>query len=307
MLLAVENVTHRYGDLVALDAFTMHLNRREIVGLLGPNGSGKSTLLRLLSTITKPQTGKVEVCGFDTAKHPQAVRARIGVVFQTQTLDKLLTIEENLLACGAFHGLSGRVLHERVRQTMGQLGIANRKADLGKQLSGGLQRRAEIARALLHEPQMLILDEPTTGLDPVARDDFWAAIEDLREKRNTAIVVSTHLFDEAERCDTLILLDNGLRVGEGSPESLKATIGGEVVEIKARNPRAALETLQGQFETPMKLIDGIIWVEAEQAHQMIPRLVEALPGEVLSISLHQPTLGDVFRKLTARETVAVGA
>jgi ABC-2 type transport system ATP-binding protein len=307
MLLAVENVTHRYGDLVALDSFTMHLNRREIVGLLGPNGSGKSTLLRLLSTITKPQAGKVEVCGFDTAKHPQAVRARIGVVFQTQTLDKLLTIEENLLACGAFHGLSGRVLHERVRQTMGQLGIANRKSDLGKHLSGGLQRRAEIARALLHEPQMLILDEPTTGLDPVARDDFWSAIEELREKRNTAIVVSTHLFDEAERCDTLILLDKGVRVGEGSPESLKATIGGEVVEIKTRNPREALETLQGQFDTPMKLIDGVIWVEAEQAHQMIPRLVEALPGEVLSISLHQPTLGDVFRKLTARETVAVGA
>jgi len=307
MLLAVENVTHRYGDLIALDSFTMHLNRREIVGLLGPNGSGKSTLLRLLSTITKPQSGRVEVCGFDTVKNAQAVRARIGVVFQTQTLDKLLTIEENLLACGAFHGLSGRTLIERVRQVMHQLGIADRRADLGKTLSGGLQRRAEIARALLHEPQMLILDEPTTGLDPVARDDFWKAIEELREKRSTAIVVSTHLFDEAERCDSLILLDKGVRVAEGSPESLKATIGGEVVEIKARNPPQALQSLQGQFTSSMRLVDGVIWVEAEHAHRMIPRLVEALPGEVLSIGYHQPDLSDVFRKLTTREAMAATA
>ena len=307
MLLAVENVTHRYGELVALDAFTMHLNRREIVGLLGPNGSGKSTLLRLLSTITRPQSGKVEVCGFDAARHPQAVRARIGVVFQTQTLDKLLTIEENLIACGAFHGLSGRHLLERVRQTMTQLGIADRRDELGRNLSGGLQRRAEIARALLHEPQMLILDEPTTGLDPVAREDFWRAIEELRDKRSTAIVVSTHLFDEAERCDSLILLDKGVRVAEGSPEALRATIGGEVVEIKTRHPQEALAILQTQFQTPMKLIEGLIWVETEQAHRMIPRLVEALPGEVISIGFHQPSLSDVFRKLTSREAVAVSA
>lgn len=307
MLLAVENVSHRYGELLALDAFSMHLNRREIVGLLGPNGSGKSTLLRLLSTVAKPQTGKVEVCGFDTARHPQAVRARIGVVFQTQTLDKLLTIEENLLACGAFYGLSGRNLRERVRHCLYVLGISNRKSELAKNLSGGLQRRAEIARALLHEPQMLILDEPTTGLDPVARDDFWEAIEQLRDERSAAIIVSTHLFEEAERCDTLILLDRGQRVAEGTPDELKATIGGEVIEIRARNPQEALDALRGQFEAPMNLIDGVICVEAEQAHRMIPRLVEAVPGEVLSIGLHQPTLADVFRKLTSRESAAVNA
>lgn len=305
MLLAVENVSHRYGDLIALESFSMHLNRREIVGLLGPNGSGKSTLLRLLSTISKQQCGKVEVCGFDAAKHPQAVRARIGVVFQTQTLDKLLTIEENLLACGAFHGLSGRGLIDRVRQVMEQLGIDERRHELCKSLSGGLQRRAEIARALLHEPQMLILDEPTTGLDPVARDDFWFAIEGVRERRSTAIVVSTHLFEEAEKCDSLILLSSGVRVAEGTPEELKATIGGQVVELRARDPQAALESLQSQFDAQMRLIDGVIWVEAEQAHRMIPRLVDALPGDVLSIGFHQPTLGDVFRKMTSRERAAV--
>lgn len=305
MLLAVENVTHRYGNLIALDQFSLHLNKREIVGLLGPNGSGKSTLLRLLSTVAKPQTGKVEVCGFDTARHPQAVRSRIGVVFQSQTLDKLLTVEENLLACGAFHGLSGRHLHERVRQAMQTLGVSARRHDLAGTLSGGLQRRAEIARALLHEPQMLILDEPTTGLDPVARDDFWDAIEALRVARSTAIIVSTHLFEEAERCDSLILLDKGIRVAEGSPAELKARIGGQVVELKARNTDTALEVIRTQFNLPCRLQDGVIWVEAEEAHRVIPRLVEALPGEVLSIGFHEPTLGDVFRKMTSRSAEAV--
>ena len=307
MILAVESVTHRYGPLIALDDFTRHLNRREIVGLLGPNGSGKSTLLRLLSTMVKAQTGRVEVCGFDAAKHAQAVRSRIGVVFQTATLDKLLTIEENLLACGCFYGLSRRTLHERVRSAMQQLGIYDRRDELGKTLSGGLQRRAEIARALLHEPQLLILDEPTTGLDPVAREDFWTALEGLREKKSTAIVVSTHLFEEAESCDSLILLDKGMRVAEGTPEELKAMIGGQVIELKARDAVAALETLKQQFEVPMRIVEGVIWVEANEAHRLIPRLVDALPGEVLSIGLHEPTLADVFRKVTNKTAVTVSA
>ncbi len=306
MLLAVENVSHRYGNLLALSSFSMHLNRREIVGLLGPNGSGKSTLLRLISTMARPQEGKVEVCGFDTAQNPQAVRARIGVVFQSQTLDKLLTVEENLLACGAFHGYSGRNLIERVRQAMKQLGISDRRNDLGKSLSGGLQRRAEIARALLHEPQLLILDEPTTGLDPVAREDFWRALEELRQSHSTAILVSTHLFEEAEHCDSLILLDHGLRVAEGTPAELSRMIGGQVIEIRTAHPEEALAVLRSRFSQPIKLTDGVLWVEADEAHHLIPRLVEALPEQVQSIALHQPSLADVFRKLTNRESMAVG-
>ncbi len=300
MLLAVEGLTHRYGEVTALSQFTMHLNRRDIVGLLGPNGSGKSTLLRVLSTAVKPQEGRVEICGFDAGKHVAAVRERIGVVFQTQTMDKLLSVEENLLACGSFYGMSGRTLAERVRTAMGQLGVVEKRGELVRNLSGGMQRRAELARALLHEPQLLLLDEPTAGLDPVARNDFWRAIGELREKRNTAIVVSTHLFDEAERCETLILLEKGVRVAEGSPEELKATVGGEVVELRARRPEAALATLQAVFELPMELSDGVIRVVASQAHQLIPRLVEALPGEVVSIGLHQPTLADVFHRAVRR-------
>lgn len=306
MLLAVENVTHRYGSLVALANFSLHLNRREIVGLLGPNGSGKSTLLRLLSTITRPQEGSIEVCGFDIVRHPAAVRARIGVVFQSQTLDKLLTIEENLLACGAFYGLSGRTLHLRVEAAMDRLNLLPRRHTLGRELSGGLQRRAEIARALLHEPQLLLLDEPTTGLDPVARHDFWQALSDLRQTHSTAILVSTHLFEEAELCDSLLLLHQGHRVAEGSPAELRATIGGQVIEIRTPQPDIALSELRRLFTHPMRLgPDGVLWVEAEEAHRLIPRLVDALPGQVQSIALHEPGLADVFRKLTARDAVAV--
>jgi ABC-2 type transport system ATP-binding protein len=305
MLLAVENVTHHYGSLRALSSLSLHLNRREILGLLGPNGSGKSTLLRLVSTLAKPQSGRVEVCGFDTARHPQAVRARIGVVLQSQTLDKLLTIEENLLATGAFYGLAGRHLHERVRHTLAQFHLTERRHTLGRNLSGGLQRRAEIARALLHEPQLLILDEPTTGLDPVARDDFWSAIEELRSTRQTAILLSTHLFEEAERCDSLLLLNHGQRVAEGSPAELIATMGGELIELQARHPQQALETLQPLFPHPMRLTGGAIWIEASEAHRLVPRLVDALPGQVLSLSLHQPGLADVFRKLTSPAALAV--
>ena len=296
MLLAVEGLEHRYGAVTALSNFTMHLNRRDIVGLLGPNGSGKSTLLRVLSTVVRPQAGKVEICGFDVVKNVEAVRSRIGVVFQTQTLDKLLTVEENLIACGSFYGMSGRALVERARTVMGQLGISDKRGEMVKNLSGGMQRRAELARALLHEPQLLILDEPTTGLDPVAREEFWRAIVELRDRRNTAILLSTHLFDEAERCESLILLDRGVRVAAGTPEELKAGIGGEVVELHARRPEEALDVLRAQFDQAMELSDGVIRVVATEAHKLIPRLVDALPGEVVSIGLHQPTLADVFRK-----------
>ncbi len=296
MLLAVEGLEHRYGAVTALSNFTMHLNRRDIVGLLGPNGSGKSTLLRVLSTVVKPQVGKVEICGFDVVTNVEAVRSRIGVVFQTQTLDKLLTVEENLVACGSFYGMYGRALVERTRAVMGQLGISDKRNEMVKTLSGGMQRRAELARALLHEPQLLILDEPTTGLDPVAREEFWRAIVELRDRRNTAILLSTHLFEEAERCESLILLDHGVRVAEGKPEDLKADIGGEVVELQARRPAEALEVLRAQFGEAMELSDGVIRVVATEAHKLIPRLVDALPGEVVSIGLHQPTMADVFRK-----------
>lgn len=300
MLLAVENLSHRYGDHVALNQFFLHLNKKEILGILGPNGSGKSTFLRVLSTLTPPQSGKVEVCGFDVARHPDAVRARIGVVFQSQTLDKLLTVEENLLAWGTFYGLRGRALLDRVKEATAKLGLEDRRRQIAGTLSGGLQRRAEIARALLHHPQLLILDEPTTGLDPSAREDFWDAIESLRGEHDTAVILSTHLFEEAEQCDTLVLLNHGNRVAEGSPAELKAMIGGQVIELRAKDARQALADLHEKLNLTGTLSEGVIRIETAAAHQMIPGIVEALAGAVTSVGFHEPTLADVYRKATDR-------
>lgn len=309
MLLAIEHLSHSYNGKTALNNLNLHLNSREILGLLGPNGSGKSTLLKILSTLLKPQQGRAEVCGFDVAKHPDAVRARIGVVFQTQTLDKMLTVEENLLACGTFYGLFGRGLHERVREVLAQLSLSDRRQDLAGSLSGGLQRRAEIARALLHAPQLLLLDEPSTGLDPAARQEFWRALESLRSQNNTAILLSTHLFEEAERCDNLVLLDRGERVAEGSPEDLKASIGGQVITLRARDNARAAKVLTENFAYHPTLEDGALRFEVDQAHLAIPRIADALPNELLSIGFHQPTLEDVFLRATGKlsPSLTIGA
>lgn len=300
MLLAIEHLSHSYKGKEALRNFNLHLNSREILGLLGPNGSGKSTLLKILSTILPPQQGRAEVCGFDVAKHPDAVRARIGVVFQSQTLDKMLTVEENLMACGTFYGLFGRGLHERVREVLAQLSLSERRQDLAGSLSGGLQRRAEIARALLHAPQLLILDEPSTGLDPAARQEFWRALELLRSQHSTAILISTHLFEEAERCDNLVLLDAGERVAEGTPEALKASIGAQVVTLRARDNGAAARVLSEKFSYQPVLEAGSLRFEVDQAHLAIPRIADALPHQILSIGFHEPTLEDVFLRCTGK-------
>jgi ABC-2 type transport system ATP-binding protein len=307
MLLAVENLSHWYGDHTVLENFFLHLNRREILGILGPNGSGKSTFLRVLSTLVRPQTGKVEVCGFDVARHPDAVRARIGVVFQTQTLDKLLTVEENLMAWGTFYGLKGHGLIERVREALGKLKLEDRRRQVAGTLSGGLQRRAEIARALLHQPQLLILDEPTTGLDPNARDDFWDALESLRQGHDTGVVLSTHLFEEAEQCDTLVMLNRGRRVAEGSPGELKATIGGNIIELRAKETEQALELLEERLGYEPVLADGVIRVETMGAAEAIPRIVDVLSGGVVSIGFREPTLADVYRKVTEHAQRKVAA
>ncbi len=307
MLLAVENLSHRYHDRLALDSFHLHLNRREILGLVGPNGSGKSTLLRILSTIVKPQSGRVEICGYDVLRHPAAVRERIGVVFQSPTLDRLLTVEENLRATAAFYGLSGRKLLARVSEVLALFSLTDRRHEVAQSLSGGLRRRAELARAFLHAPQLLLLDEPSTGLDPSARADFWQALEQLRTESGTAILLSTHLFEEAERCDSLCFLAEGRRLAEGTPAELTAQVGGDVISLRSPDPALACQTIRESFQLHPAERDGLITLEVQQAHTWIPRLVEALPLLVTEIGFHRPTLADAYRKLTSPREVAVSA
>jgi ABC-2 type transport system ATP-binding protein len=304
MLLAVESLSHTYKGREALRDFHLHLNKREIVGLVGPNGSGKSTLLRVLSTIMPPQSGHVEICGYDAARQPGAIRERIGVVFQSTTLDRLLTVEENLRALGALQGLRGRKLRERIDSVLELFRLTPRRADLAGSLSGGLLRRAELARAFLHEPRLLLLDEPSTGLDPGAREDFWQALLALRDSSGAAILLSTHLFEEAERCDSLCFLAEGRRVAEGSPQDLLSAVGGDVIALRCVDLDAAATLLRERFSLTGVERDGRLYLEVEEAHQWVARIVEAMPGEVDEISFHRPTLADAYRKFTAQPAAA---
>ncbi len=300
MILA-ENLSHQYGSRGALSNVSFEVNAGEIFGLLGPNGGGKSTLFRILSTMMAPTGGRAEVAGHDVARDPAAVRRSIGVVFQTQSLDKALTVAENLRAQGHMYGLSGPKLRERMEQVVERLGLADRRNDLVETLSGGLKRRVEIAKGLLHRPVVLLMDEASTGLDPGARRDLWQYVEELRSREGVTILLTTHILDEADRCDRLALLHQGKVVAEGTPAQLRSRIGGDVVVLEAADSAALARQIETRFGLKPSVMDGVLRVEIANGHRFITEVVEAFPGAIDSVGLHKPTLEDVF----VRETGAL--
>ena len=297
-MIEVQNVTHRYGDRTALSNVSFEVKNGEIFGLLGPNGGGKSTLFRILSTMMVPTEGRATIAGFDVARQAAQVRRQVGVVFQTQSLDKALTVEENLRAQGHLHGLSGAVLRERMEAAMDRLGLLDRRRDLVDTLSGGLKRRVEIAKALLHRPQVLLMDEASTGLDPAARRDLSRHVENLREKEGVTILLTTHILEEADRCDRLILLHQGNIVAQGSPRELRSRIGGDVVVLETADTQSLADGIAQRFQLTPTVIDGQVRVEIANGHRFITEVVEAFPGAVDSVGLHKPTLEDVFVRET---------
>ena len=299
-MIQVQNLTHRYGDRVALSNVSFEVKKGEIFGLLGPNGGGKSTLFRILSTMMAPSEGRASVAGFDLARHAAQVRRIVGVVFQTQSLDKALTVEENLRAQGHLHALSGAVLRDRMGAAMERLGLTDRGRDLVSTLSGGLKRRVEIAKALLHRPRVLLMDEASTGLDPAARRDLSRHVESLRQDGVT-ILLTTHVLEEADRCDRLVLLHKGGIVAEGSPGELRSRIGGDVVVLDAATAadgEMLTAKIRARFGVDPKLVDGQVRVEIPNGHRFITAVVEAFPGEIDSVGLRKPTLEDVFVRET---------
>jgi ABC-2 type transport system ATP-binding protein len=294
-VIAVQNISHRYGSRVALSNVSFQVSRGEIFGLLGPNGGGKSTLFRILSTMMVPSEGTAAVAGCDVVSQAAEVRRRIGVVFQTQSLDKALTVGENLRSQGHLHGLSGATLRERMEAVMKRLGILDRRNDVVEGLSGGLKRRVEIAKALLHKPQVLIMDEASTGLDPGARRELSQYVHELRDTEGVTIVLTTHILDEAERCDRLVLLHQGKIVAEGSPAELRSRIGGgHVVVLEAADPAGLGAKIEAQFGLKPSIMDGEVRIEIDNGHRFITEVVEAFPGAIDSVALHKPTLEDVF-------------
>jgi len=294
----VESLSHRYGSRTALDNVSLEVRPAETFGLLGPNGSGKTTLFRILTTLMVPSSGRARVAGFDPATQANEVRRRIGVVAQAQSVDVKLTAAENLMHQGHLYGLRGLRLKQRISEMLEHVGLSDRADDLVETFSGGMQRRVELAKGLMHRPAVLLLDEPTTGLDPGARRDLWLYLDSLREREGVTLLVTTHLMEEAERCSRLAILSEGKLVGLGTPAELKSEIGGDVIQFETEHPEVLAARILDRFGIACSVEDTVVRLEQAQGHRFAADVMEAFPGEVRSISVSRPTLEDVFIKRT---------
>ena len=299
----IEEVAHAYGERQALAGISLDVRQGEMFGLLGPNGGGKSTLFNILSTLTPLTQGRVHIFDDDLARRPGAIRRQLGVVFQHPSLDAKLTVLENLRHHGHLYGLRGKDLRQRADAALQRLGLFERRGDFVEALSGGLRRRVELAKALLHEPAILLLDEPSTGLDPGARLDFTATLEELRDKRGVTIFLTTHILEEAERCDRVGILHQGRLVALGAPQDLKRQVGGDVVVIDSPEPETLRQRLIERFHFDCKpvVVGDQLRVEIEQGHAFVRDVVEAFADVIQSVTFGKPTLADVFIHLTGRQ------
>jgi ABC-2 type transport system ATP-binding protein len=294
-VISVENVIHRYENRTALNGVTFDVRPAELFGLLGPNGSGKTTLFRILSTLMIPSSGRALVMGFDATEDPASLRRQIGVVFQAQSVDPKLTAFENLWHQGHLYGLRGIALKRRVEEILTRVGLADRAKERVETFSGGMQRRIELAKGLLHHPGVLLLDEPTTGLDPGARRDLWQYLQILRDEEHVSVLVTTHLMEEAERCDRLAIMNEGNLVALGTPAELKSEIGGDVILLDAaHDPGVLAEHIRARFQVTTTVLGNQVRLEQEGGHRFVPDVVEAFPGEIQAISVSKPALEDVF-------------
>ncbi len=306
-ILKVDQITHRYEERVALDALSFDVAPGEIFGLLGPNGSGKTTLFRILSTLMEADAGEVILDQKRLTQEPEAFRERLGVVFQSPSLDPKLTVGENLTHQGHLYGIRGETLHRRMDLLLSQFRINDRFNERVEKLSGGLKRRVEIAKALLHHPKVLLLDEPSTGLDPGARRELWSFLHHVNSEEKVTILVTTHLMDEAERCHRLLLLDKGLKISLDTPVALKAKVTGTVITARCADPEKLQSEVRGRFEVGTVVVDDELRLEwnhtagTQSPSEFVGKLLELFRTEITSITLAQPTLEDVFIHLTGHE------
>jgi ABC-2 type transport system ATP-binding protein len=305
----VENLRHAYGERVALDGVSFGVGRGEIFAFLGPNGSGKTTLFRILSTLLPAPPGAVRVLGHDASAERDAVRREIGVVFQSPSLDKQLTAAENLTHQGHLYGLRGGDLRRRVAEALAAVGLGERAGERVDRFSGGMRRRVEIAKGLLHRPRVLLMDEPSTGLDPAARIDLWRYLRQITARDGAAtpgdgggvtVLLTTHLMEEADQASGLAVLDRGRLVACDTPAALKERIGGDVITVVSRQPEAVRAALRDRLGVGAELVGGVVRLERDRGHEFVPQLIEAAPGLVESVSVGKPTLEDVFIRLTGQ-------
>ncbi|MEE2822894.1 MAG: ABC transporter ATP-binding protein [Acidobacteriota bacterium] len=293
-IVEITNLSFCYGQQRALRNVSFIVRKWQVFALLGPNGGGKTTLFHILCTLLVPQEGQAKIAGVDIKEEPYKVRRTIGVVFQSNSLDPQLTIEENLLCQGRLYGLGGSELKERAEYLMGRFGLGSRYKDRVGNLSGGLCRRVELAKGLLHSPQVLILDEPTVGLDPGVRSDFWKYLRELRDEDGITLLFTTHMMEETEQCDHLVILSAGQVVADGSPMALKEEIGGDVIVVQTADPDQLCDFIRRRFSYEPRVVNGMIRLELPQGHKVATELMESYADQIEAIKISKPNLEDVF-------------
>jgi len=299
-VIEASNLVKRFGELEAVKGVSFSVKEGEIFGFLGPNGAGKTTTINILCTLLKPTDGQAKVNGYDVVKERSQVRQSIGLVFQEPSLDDYLTAEQNLRFHGYAYGIPKNVLEPRLKELLEMMELWDRRKGKINTYSGGMKRRLEIARGLLHHPRVLFLDEPTLGLDPQTRRRIWDYIHDLRKRENLAIFMTTHYMDEAENCDRIAIIDYGRTVALDTLEKLKDGVGGDVISVKTEDNEEAMRLLEGQYKLKPGIENGIISFTVPHGEEFLPKFVSGFPLRLLSIGLRRPTLEDVFLKLTGR-------
>ncbi|MCY3763957.1 MAG: ABC transporter ATP-binding protein [Gemmatimonadetes bacterium] len=300
LAIAVTGLRHCYGSRIALDGIDLRIEKGEIYGLLGPNGGGKTTLFRILSTLLEPSEGTVRILDRDLLRDAAEIRARIGVVFQNASLDLKLTVLENLRHQGHLYGLRGRALKERIESILRSVGLTDRENDRTEELSGGLRRRVDLARGLLHRPELLLFDEPSSGLDPLARRTLWDDLRKLREEQGVTALLTTHFIEEAERCDRVGILDRGRLVAQGAPDALKRSMNKDVLVIEAEHTEVLRAEIEAQVSVTTTLVDGTVRIECDDGQAMMASLYADFRERISAIRLGRPTLEDVFIRETGR-------
>jgi len=299
-VIEVRDLTRRFGTFTAVDQINFEVSEGEVFAFLGPNGAGKSTTINMLCTLLRPTSGHVRIAGIDVAERPKAVRRHIGLVFQEPTLDDQLTAQENLRFHAVLYRVPSDEVNERIARVLDLVDLSDRRYDLVSEFSGGMARRLEIARALMHVPRVLFLDEPTIGLDPQTRALMWEDVLRLREEANVTVFLTTHYMDEAEYADRIAIIDRGKIVALDTPEALKATIGADTVDLQTTDDAAAVAALERNGYRVQVGADGVR-VFVEHGERAVAPLIAAVGVPVLHVHVHQPTLDDVFLHYTGRE------
>jgi len=300
VVIQARNLQKRFGTIEAVRGIDLDVHRGEIFGFLGPNGAGKSTTINMLCTLLKPSGGTASLAGFDVAREPNEVRARLGLVFQDPSLDIQLTARENLEFHAFLYQVPAKERDARIAEVLEMVQLSDRADSPVMTFSGGMKRRLEIARGMLHTPEVLFLDEPTTGLDTQTRRHIWGYLTDLPKREGVTIFMTTHYMEEAEFCDRIAIMDHGEIQAIGTPSELKAMVGGDVVTITTADDEAARPLIHAIAGSEPMSESGSLRVEVSDGAAFVPKLVRELPVEVTSVAFHRPSLDDVFLKLTGR-------